>query len=83
MCAQKSVLWFLGFVVGGGCIHVFLPQEIPPQKIRVEVDMVSLPVVVMTRDGKYRRIEVKMNRSGLYVQTRQGYCAPYGDPKKK
>jgi Ca-activated chloride channel homolog len=34
-------------------------------------------------DGKYRKIEVKMNRSGLYVQARQGYFAPYTDPKKK
>ncbi|MBZ5494899.1 MAG: VWA domain-containing protein [Acidobacteriia bacterium] len=33
-------------------------------------------------DGKYRRVEVKVSRPGLYVQTRQGYFAPY-DKKQK
>lgn len=29
------------------------------------------------------KVEVKMNRPGLYVQTRQGYFAPNTDPKRK
>jgi Ca-activated chloride channel family protein len=33
-------------------------------------------------DGKYRRVDVKVLRPGLYVRTKQGYFAPY-DKKQK
>lgn len=33
-------------------------------------------------DGKYRRVDVKVLRPGLYVRTKQGYFAPYDKRQK-
>jgi VWFA-related protein len=33
------------------------------------------------RDGKFHRIEVKVNRPGLKVRSRRGYASPKGKPK--
>jgi len=52
MHTHRLFLWFLAFVLIGGFLRNSAPQDVPPQKIRVEVEMVSLPVVVMTRDSK-------------------------------
>lgn len=35
------------------------------------------------RDGKFRRIEVEVDRPGLMVRTRNGYHAPEGDRKER
>jgi VWFA-related protein len=37
----------------------------------------------LRHDGKYRRIDVKVSRPGLYVQTRAGYYAPDDTRKQK
>jgi VWFA-related protein len=34
------------------------------------------------RDGKFHRIQVKVNRPGLTVRSRRGYAAPRGNPPK-
>jgi VWFA-related protein len=34
------------------------------------------------RDGKFHRIEVKVNRPGLKVRSRRGYASPKGNPPK-
>ena len=34
-------------------------------------------------DGKFHRIEVKLNRPGLTVRSRRGYAAPRGKPQNK
>nr|MCU0255777.1 VWA domain-containing protein [Vicinamibacterales bacterium] len=35
------------------------------------------------RDGRYRRIEVRVNRPGLEVRSRKGYVAPRGKPEPR
>jgi hypothetical protein len=35
------------------------------------------------RDGKYRQLDVRVNRRGAEVRARKGYGAPYGEEKEK
>jgi len=35
------------------------------------------------RDGRFRKIEVKLNRKGLNVRARRGYYAPFDGPQKE
>jgi VWFA-related protein len=37
----------------------------------------------LSRDGRFRKIEVKVNRKGLNVRARRGYYAAYDGPKKE
>ncbi|MGA2264344.1 MAG: hypothetical protein ABSH28_23290, partial [Acidobacteriota bacterium] len=56
MTILKTIVFASGLLVVGFSLHppALLPREIPPkdQAIRLSVEMVSLPVVVTTREGK-------------------------------
>jgi hypothetical protein len=37
----------------------------------------------LRHEGKYRKVEVKVTKPGLYVQTRKGYYEPDSSRKKR
>ncbi len=76
---ETDDLWSIAAATGGfATMHTNAPELRVPNAFHESSSyyLIGLRIADTTRDGRFRRIEVKVNRPGAEVRTRRGYYAP-------
>lgn len=85
---QREAIRFIDLLKPEDSVAIVSMEDLPPAYEAIARELSSQCSIGCyptnpRHEGKYRRVEVKVTKPGLYVQTRKGYHEPDSSRKKR